>query len=111
MATFVIAPKYGVKKNVRARILTAGLGDGYKQRAADGINTMPETWALTWTRKTDDIDIIETFFETHAGHVSFDWIPPRQTTSKKFICTKWSRTIDSFLGDSITATFEQSWEY
>ena len=103
---------YGVSKDIAPRVLMANLGDGYKQRAVDGINSMPEKWELTWENISDtDADTLDNFFTTYAGADSFDWTAPRASSSSKYICSGWKRTISYFQNDTITATFEQVWDY
>ncbi len=107
-----IKPDKKTPKNLQPKVLMANLGDGYKQRAADGINSMPEIWNLTWTNRLyADIDTLDDFFIARAGHESFDWTSLRDSESKKYICTKWRRSFNSQKRDTITATFEQVWDY
>lgn len=103
---------YAANKTMEPRILTANLGDGYKQRAADGINCAPESWTITWiNRPYADIDTLDDFFILYGGHDSFDWTPPRGSSSNKYICPNWSRTYSQPDNDDITATFIQVWDY
>lgn len=112
MATFSIIPtQASLSSTVKTNILEASLGDGYKQRAANGINTMPELWNVRWVNKISVIDTIEAFFVTAGGYISFDWIPPRQLTTKKFICKQWNRNIITPDIDEMTTVFEQVWDY
>ena len=50
-------PDKQLTKASTPRVLTAKFGDGYEQRAVDGINNLAETYTLTFkTRPKADID-------------------------------------------------------
>ena len=107
-----IKPDYSIPKNMVPRVLAANLGDGYQQRAADGINSMPQQWQLMWSNRTyTNINTLDNFFIARAGHESFDWTPLRESSSRKFICTDWSRNFDNPDNDTLMATFIEVWEY
>lgn len=102
-----IQPTYSSNKTTTPRFLRADFGDGYVQRAADGINTIIDQWNVMWTVDSTTGTTLTTFFEAREGYDDFTWTPPGETESKKFICTQWSK---SFLGPDtvqISATFEQ----
>jgi len=103
---------YTANSTSEPRVLEAVLGDGYHQRAADGINSMPQVWSLTWTNRSYlDIDAIENFFIALGGHTSFDWIPLRATTALKFTASSWTRSYNEPENDSFSVNIKQSWEY
>lgn len=107
-----ITHDYANTKNIEPRVLTANLGDGYQQRAADGINCDPETWDISWTNRAyADINTLDDFFKGLGGHTSFDWTPPRASESNKYICTTWNRSYSNPENDDLAATFLQVWEY
>jgi phage-related protein len=104
-----IAPEYSSSPcDTKARVLRTDFGDGYGQRAADGINNMPRTWPLKWENLTEaDANTIENFLRARAGYVAFLWTPPRTGTALKWTCEAWSRqpTEGNFV--TMTATFNQ----
>jgi len=108
MAALPYEPTRSSSKNVTPRVLRADLGDGYTQRAGDGINTKKQMWSVTFeAMDTTSADTLIEFFEDLAGVDNFTWTPFRQTTARKFICTDWN---EGFLGNSlttITASFEE----
>ena len=107
MATFSIAPDYGVQMSVKPRVRQAAYGDGYTQRVADGINTQPEEWALTFSaRTTSERDTILAFLEARNGVESFDWTSPAGTVGK-FICPEWTYVPANTATHTITAKFTQ----
>ena len=78
----------------------ADLGDGYTQRAGDGIQTVKQRWDLEWTcTDTTDADTLISFFEGLEGYQYFWWTPFRESSPRKFICRAWS---ESFIGNSKT---------
>jgi len=102
---------YGIQLSVKPRVLMAELGDGYQQRAADGINTMRESWNLTWKNRLNaDIKTLTDFFELNSGFISFEWTAPYKT-EKKYICSDWSVNNDNPLTSSLTASFQQVFEF
>jgi len=106
-----ITPSLSSSKSVKARILKNEFGDGYSQRAADGLNNTPATWTLTWIGQVyTDMDTLEAFFEARGGWDTIEWTPYREATEKKFICTEWSRSFQGASNDTITAKLEQVYD-
>jgi len=71
-----INPDRGLKADSQPRVLVAEYGDGYEQRAAAGINNIPEVWNLTWKNRTAaNSNKIIRFLEQQGGVSSFDWYP------------------------------------
>ena len=65
-------PDKQLTKSSTPRVLTAKFGDGYEQRAADGINVLNETYTLTFkTRPKADIDDIVAFLDTQKNVTKF----------------------------------------
>jgi phage-related protein len=69
-------------------VLSAPMGDGYTQRAANGINTQTDTWNLTargiWLDTPpsgcpfagQDVKGIHEFIKRHKGYIAFQWKAP-----------------------------------
>jgi len=107
MAAFTWVPSYGTQANNKPRVLETQFGDGYAQRAGDGINSNPQTWAITFIDiPPADADAIDTFLGTQAGVTPFDWTTPKGD-ALRFTCSDWHRTYDSYGGHGVTATFVQ----
>lgn len=109
MSDFSYQPVFGAQRNKTPRVLSARFGDGYEQRLADGINTKPAIWNLTFTYDNSTIASIESFLETKGGITSFTWTP-HGGSEIKVICREWSKSIDSPTTSSIQTTFEQVFE-
>lgn len=93
------------------RTIENTFGDGYNQRAADGLNTIAQTWEVTWEDvPTADIDTLEAFFVARYGVIAFLWTPPRQTVAKKWTCKTWSREPINLPTDRLRATFVQRFD-
>ena len=113
MATFpAITPAYGAEKRSAPVVRRVQFGDGYEQRLRFGLNQNPKVWSLTWNNITEtDADTIETFLDARADDgASFDWTPPNEPTSYKWVCETWDKQLTSFNRNTITATFRQVFE-
>ena len=111
MSVFTWSPDYGASKSKKPIVKQIKFGDGYEQRATFGINQNPQNWNVKFTNRVQtEADAIEAFFDAQGGVTPFDWTPPDQSTSYKFVCRDWVRTIDHAGLFSITANFEQVFE-
>ena len=70
-------------------------GDGYQQRRARGINSLPlSTTATIRYHKVRDKDMIkslDSFLVRHGGYKSFELIPPGKTERILILCSEWSK--------------------
>ena len=108
MATFPsINPTYGAQKTSQPKVRQVQFGDGYVQRLTFGLNQDPKVWNLTFEVSETDADTIETFLEARGGSESFNWSPPDETSSYKWICLNWSKTIPYLNRATIQATFQE----
>ena len=57
-----------------------------------------------------EADEIELFLDERGAVQSFTFTPPGETSSAKFICREWSKSIPYLDRATITATFEQVFE-
>ena len=63
-----IVPDKGVSSTETPRVLLASFGDGYEQRIANGINSLEQTFSLSFkTRTKAEIDDIIAFFVSLKG--------------------------------------------
>ena len=102
-----INPTYGAQKTSQPKIRQVQMGDGYVQRLTFGLNQDLKTWNLTFEVSETDADTIETFLEARGGSEHFTWTPPDETTSYKWICLNWSKTIPYLNRATIQARFQQ----
>ena len=111
MATFPsITPTYGTRKTNSPIVRTTQFGDGYQQRTQFGLNQNPKDFSLTFNVSETDADTIETFLDARGGTESFDFTPPAETSSSKFICKSWTKSMPYNNRATINATFEEVFE-
>jgi phage-related protein len=109
MSDFAYDPTYGAQVARAPRVRIAAFGDGYDQRVADGINTNPEDWDVSFVRPKSEIDTIETFLTTKAGVTSFTWTPYGHSEIR-VVCAEWRRIKSTAGVDTLTARFRQVFE-
>ena len=112
MATFPsITPTYGVQKSSAPNVRTVRFGDGFEKRLSFGLNQNPKTFNLTFEVSEADADTIETFLDARAADfASFDFTPPGEGSSSKFVCETWSKSIPYLNRATIQATFREVFE-
>lgn len=108
MSTFTFTPDFGARKNIKPRVNKVQFGDSYEQRVARGLNALPTMWTVTFSNRdaTESAGIVS-FFETAGGVNAFDWTPPNETTSRKFVCDDWDQVTVKANNYTITATFRE----
>jgi phage-related protein len=100
MANFIALPLpekilVDAGKTTTFRTLRASFGDGYSQRAPDGINARSDKWDIKWGALTpSELQIVEAALDSVGGHGVLLWTPIGETVQKKFVNTKatYSRT-------------------
>jgi len=101
------APDVGLSGNNKFRTLKANFGDGYKQRAGDGINTKTKKYNLSWSNlDTDEINAIISFLDGQAGYIAFEYTLPGDSSAQKFICEDYSETWEQGNLKGVSAVFE-----
>jgi len=112
MATFPsITPTYGLQKTSAPAVRTVRFGDGYEQRLSLGLNQNPKSYNLTFEVSETDADTIETFLDARAADsASFDFTPPGESSSSKFVCEQWDKSIPYLNRATIQATFREVFE-
>tara|TARA_R100000988_G_scaffold102057_1_gene76400 strand:- start:1145 stop:1492 length:348 start_codon:yes stop_codon:yes gene_type:complete len=114
MATFPsITPKYGQRKTSAPLTRTIRFADGFEQRILFGLasHQNPKVFNLTFDVSETDADTIETFLDDRAkDNASFDFQPPGETSSSKFVCENWSKQIPYLNRATIQASFREVFE-
>lgn len=112
MATFPsFDPQYSATKRSQPNLRVTQFGDGYQQRTSFGLNQDPKVWNLTFNVKDSDADTIETFLEARGKDgASFDWSPPDETTTYKWIAQSFNREMFDSDRSRITTSFRQVFE-
>lgn len=110
MATFTYTPDFGATKKLQPKVNSISFGDGYEQRARNGLNTNPQSWDLAFSNRTDtEAEAIDDFLAARGGAESFDWTPYNESAGK-YVCKEWSKSIDGFNRNTIQAIFLQVFE-
>jgi len=113
MATFPsITPRYGQQKRSAPLTRTVRFADGYEHRILFGLaqHQNPKVFDFTFEVSETDADTIETFLDARAGTESFDFTPPGEASSSKFVCETWSKSIPYLNRATIQATFREVFE-
>ena len=116
MADLAVEPTSadGPRKQSVSRVLRADFGDGYSQRAGDGINVISETWDIEWEHlDSDEIALLETQLESARGVDAIDWTPRDETAAKKFTVIEWQKTMkigNTGIARSVTAIFRREFD-
>jgi len=82
-------PAVDYESETQFRTLEADFGDGYSQRAGDGLNNVSvepriRFASITGTQK----DTIMTFMTARKGYEAFYFTLPDEITARKFTCSK-----------------------
>ena len=114
MATFPsIQPKYGQQKRSAPKTKVVRFADGFEHRILFGIaeHQNPKTFNFTFEVSETEADTIETFLDARANDsASFDFQPPGEASSSKFVCESWSKSIPYLNRATVQATFRQVFE-
>lgn len=74
------------QKTVKYTTITAQFGDGYLQRAGDGINKKQETWNVTYDNLSQtQRDLLWIFIEQVQMSDVIEWTAPGDLSQKKWI--------------------------
>ena len=114
MATFPsITPTYGQQKRSAPNTRIVRFADGYEHRILFGLaqHQNPKVFNFTWEVSETDADTIETFLDDRANDsASFDYQPPGEPSSYKFVCETWNKSIPYLNRATIQATFREVFE-
>ena len=101
-------PSYGLTKSSNPNVRTVQFGDGYLNRITFGLNQNLKSYSPRWNNISEtDADTISDFLDARGGTESFDWTPSGESSSSKFICPSWSKSIPYNNRASINATFQE----
>ena len=107
MSTFTWSPDQGATQDNAPRILSVIFGDGYEQRALDGLNANMVKRSLTFSnRPSSDVTAILSFLDTQAGIASFTYTHPGDI-ARQYVCKTWKATDASYNNRVISADFTQ----
>ena len=112
MATFHITnPVYNTRINARPKVNTLSFGDGFEQRLTEGLNQNPLSVNLTFELSQTDADTAITFLNARVEDgASFDYTLPSETSSRKFVCTSFPRSIPFLNRVTLSCVFREVFE-
>jgi len=108
-------PDKTLSRTVTPKMHMAKFGDGYEQRARKGLNSLDESFDVTFSNRTltESQQLVE-FFAAVLGVTSFTFtIPGKELTdyvSCRVVCETFNRTYDFNNYNTITATFRKVYE-
>lgn len=109
-------PDRSLTKTTTPKVRTSIFGDGYSQRIAQGINSLNQSFSVSFQNRTKtEIDDISTFLDTVKGVTSFNFTYPDSNSggneaTVKVICTTYSTTYANTDFYNLTATFNRVYE-
>lgn len=107
---FTWVPSYGSAVTKKPSVTATKFGDGYEQRIAEGINTTPRKWQLSFTSKPNAVaDAIDDFLNARNAREAFIWTPTHGTAGK-WVCREWSVQQTGPFTRSVQATFDEVFE-
>tara|TARA_Y100000992_G_C21094249_1_gene409460 strand:+ start:323 stop:664 length:342 start_codon:yes stop_codon:yes gene_type:complete len=112
MATFPITnPVYNTRINARPKVFTLSFGDGFEQRLTEGLNQNPLSVNLTFELSQTDADTAISFLNSRVEDgASFDYTLPSESSSRKFVCTSFPRSIPFLNRVRLSCVFREVFE-
>ena len=112
MATFPITnPVYNTRINAWPKVNTLSFGDGFEQRLTEGLNQNPLSVNLTFELSQTDANTAITFLNARVEDgASFDYTLPSETSSRKFVCTSFPRSIPFLNRVTLSCVFREVFE-
>lgn len=87
--------QWGLRLDYEPEVDVIEFGDGYQQRRARGINSLPLSTTATIryhkVRDKDMINSLDSFLMRHGGYKSFEWITPGESKRILIVCSEWSK--------------------
>lgn len=103
-----VNPSYPFKEDFQPKVLATEYGDGYIERAGDGLNQANhKDLNLEWENLTlVERNEIRTFLLARKGYEAFLWTAP-DGSQEKFICPNWGSEKTDADNWNVSATFKR----
>lgn len=102
---------YGTNMTQDPRRKRISFGDGYSQRAKDGLNNAPQVWNFTYDNIDDDkAEELRVFFEALGGVDVIEWKPLGQPDVLKWTATNFQSTPSTWQKRTCTVTLTQEFD-
>lgn len=106
--TPAVNPSLNYSKTTKTRVRRADFGEGYSQRAIDGLNSIKREVSLNFEGlSSSQADDIETFLIARAGAEVFYYTLPDEGSARKWICGEWQRGPQAGTLRSISMVLEE----
>jgi phage-related protein len=103
-----IAASFGSELSRTPRTLKNAFGNGYEQRAGDGLNAVPQAWQVVWENIAfSECTAIDSFLAGQKGYLAFLWTPPGAAAPLQVKCEGWSLGKTSGNTGTVKARFDQ----
>lgn len=107
----LIELSYGTQLTQDYRRKRISFGDGYTQRARDGLNSTPQQWSLTWDNiRNAQAELLRVFFQDLAGVDVIEWTPLNQPAELKWTATGFQSQPSSFGRSTCSVTLTQEFD-
>ena len=112
MATFPIAnPLYNTRITPQPSVNVVSFGDGFEQRLTQGLNQNALSVNLVFELSQTDADTAITFLNSRiTDGDSFDYTLPSETSSRKFVCDSFPRSIPFLNRVRLSCVFREVFE-
>ncbi|MCL2874781.1 MAG: phage tail protein [Betaproteobacteria bacterium] len=107
---FTWTPDLGAQQSIEPAVTQTKFGDGYELRTAAGINFKPRSWAVTFSKNASEALPLLAFLEACGGVEAFAWTDPLNRAGT-YVCRKWDATQTVFGVYSVSAAFDEVFEY
>jgi phage-related protein len=102
---------YGTQMAQDFRRKRISFGDGYSQRARDGLNNAPQVWTFTYDNIPDQqAEQLRLFFEALGGVDVIEWKPLGQATVLKWTATNFQSQPSSWRKKTCSVTLTQEFD-
>lgn len=106
--TLTACPLIGASGETDFRVKELQFGDGYPQRAPDGIHIDLRTYNLEFKGEIEYIEELDAFFTRHKGVKSFKWTAPDRKDQRLYVCGGHKQRFINSKTRSITVEVKES---
>jgi len=112
MATFPIAnPLYNTRITPQPSVNVVSFGDGFEQRLTQGLNQNALSVNLVFELSQTDANTAISFLNSRiTDGDSFDYTLPSETSSRKFVCDSFPRSIPFLNRVRLSCVFREVFE-
>lgn len=107
--TFSWLPDLGAERSDEPLVAVTKFGDGYESRLANGVNSQPAKWSLTFTCPLATLNQIKAFLTEMAAVTAFQWTSPDGDVGM-FVARSWKVKQIGFGVFQLTTNFDQVFE-